>query len=250
MVKLLIAAVCLFLIQTAGRAEEPAADPIVAKITAAKDTFYAERDKAEQALIVLLEKKEASAKQAGDLKVIEAVRAESDAFRKEGILPKLVPLTVYEAAMKLARTKLENNYLAAIKDYIKQDKLDEAKILQTALDELRAGPKKNLVPNDPFPAKSVWVSEQGGEDSSVLTVLQRKEDKFEGQITSQKVDRLIFGTVSNGKVSWDAKDVKALKGSKGPNNVGTFETDEKGPLIKLRWYGGGKSGGSTYRLKK
>jgi hypothetical protein len=246
-----------------GFALEPQQDEIAKKITAAKDTFYAERDKAEQTLIDALMRKEATAKQAGDLKSLEAVRAELDAFRKEGKLPKLVPLTTYEMAMKSARTKLENVYLAAIKTYTQNDKIEQAKGVQTLLEEFRNpgskakqgdAPKLDPLPldsenpleiskpaesktsapppaivrpafgADPLQANTVWR----GTDNT-LTITERKDDQYRAVYTNGKsFERQVRGTIKDGKLTWVLKDVVAIKGQPGGDHYWVLERTDKG----------------------
>jgi len=253
--KLLLAAACLFLLQSASRADEPAADPIAAKITAAKDAFYAERDKADEALIKLLEKKEATAKQAGDLKTLEAVRAELEVFRNEGSLPKLVPLTIYDSSLKSARTKLENVYLGAIKTYTQKDKLDEAKALQKELDEFRAPKAVAEKPNaDPLQPNSVWVAIENGAEVSRMTIKQRDKESFVAEVISTKLnsEKVVTGNIKEGKISWLAKDSKVVKGKAGANEEGELAKDPAGYVLNMTWRGtaGGGSGKYQFRLVK
>jgi hypothetical protein len=244
--KLLIVAAYLFLVQATSRAEEPAADPITAKITAAKDAFYAERDKAEQALIVLLEKKEATAKQAGDIKTIEAVRAESEAFRNEGTIPKLVPLTTYDTAMNQARAKLENAYAAGIKAYTLADKITEAKELKKNLDEVLSVDKRPLPKEDPFQVNSVWVR-----PDYKLVVTQRQGERFLARYTGKRHDRIVSGTYKNGEVRWYRKEAKILQGDPDADHIGKLSKDDKGWKINFTWYENGqKKGTFTHRLDK
>lgn len=244
MQKLLLAAAFLVFVSSILQAEEPAADPIAAKITAAKDAYYAERDKAEQGLIVLLEKKETAAKQAGDLKAIEAVRAEAEAFRKDGKLPKLVPLTAYENAMNQAKTKLQAAYAAGIKSYALADKLEEAKALQKQLDAVLAvAPRRE---EDPFIVNSSWTR-PGGE--AKIVVLQRQGEKFIAKYTGNKTERLVTGTIKDRDIHWKGKDSKIIRGPADGDHDGKISKDEKGWKIDFTWYRGGEKVGSfTQRL--
>jgi len=244
--KLLLAAACLFLIPTVSHAQEPVPDPIAAKITAAKDAFYAERDKAEEVLLAALARKEAAAKQTGDIKTIETVRAETEAFRKEGTLPKSVPLTTYNTSMKTARTKLENVYLATIKTYTQADKIEEAKELQAELIKLQ-----QAIPNDPAPGpaanKNPTPGNFKGQSLRVLTFnirhaagengLQRVADVIKSVdadlVALQFVDRNVG---RSGKVDQAAELAKLTKldFSEFGNNL-KFGGGEFGNAIISRW---------------
>jgi hypothetical protein len=84
-----------------------------------------------------------------------------------------------------------------------------------------------------------------------LTVIERKGEKFLARFEDGGlVVREVTGTVKDGKVSWLAKDVRAIKGGAGGDNQGTIASDKDGDLINFVW-GDGKSvlGAFTLRLK-
>jgi len=112
--------------------------PAKAKVRIAKEAFYSDRDKAETALIGLLTRRLETAKKSGDLKTLEALQAELDTFRREGTLPKLVPIREYEIALKLARVKYENVMAAGVKTLTQSGSLEEAKELDQQLKEFQA----------------------------------------------------------------------------------------------------------------
>lgn len=112
-------------------------NPTQAKVRVAKEAYYADRDKAEAALMGLLTRRLETAKKSGDLKTLEALQAELDAFRAEGTLPKLVPIRDYEIALKLARVKYENVMTAGVKALTQAGSLEEAKELDQKLKEFQ-----------------------------------------------------------------------------------------------------------------
>jgi hypothetical protein len=204
-------------------------DPIPAKIAAAKDNFYAERDKAEKVLLDALARKENTVKQAGDLKALEAVRAEIQAFRQEGVLPKLIPTTVYATALKNAHAKLQNSYAEAIKAYTRTEQLDKAKEIQQQLDDLRV--EKNgskIVPAaDPLEVNSVW---QNSNLSTGLTIKNRKDESFQGMMLHGKTEREVLGTIKEGKIYWFLKT-----GDGGDHHYGVISKDDKGLKMDVTW---------------
>ena len=229
MCKLLLVAACLVFIQAASLAEEPMPDPIAAKITAAKDAYYAERDKADEALIKLLEKREAAAKQPGDLKALEAVRAEFEAFRKEGTLPKSVPIASYESSMKLSRIRLDSAFKSCIKDLIKSDRVEEAKEVQAQLETLVQAQYKNV---DPFQQNTLWIGNFNMLDMGIQ-VTHRDGEKFKARfVHGPDVIRDVIGTIKEGRFIWLANDVKAIKGGQGADFSGTVLFDLQGPFIE------------------
>lgn len=109
-----------------------------------------------------------------------------------------------------------------------------------------------VTPGDPsktklFKEKSVWKSE-----NMTLTVLKCNGEKFEARLElGDKISREIKGTIKDGKVSWLAKDVRAVKGNAGGDNSGTIATDKIGEKIDFVWHDdNGESGTFTLRLSK
>jgi hypothetical protein len=112
---------------------------------------------------------------------------------------------------------------------------------------------QDKAPADAFKVKSVWVDETDAEKS--LTVTEREGEKFKATFKyRKKIEREITGTIKAGKVSWLAKDVRAIRGDAGGDNQGTLGNDEKGDKIDFVWENpnrdvGGK-GKFTLRLEK
>jgi hypothetical protein len=235
MMKLLLTITCLISCCAAPAFAEDE-DPIAKKVAAAKETFYADRDKAEKQLLELMTRRENTAKQAGDLKNLEAIRAEIAAFRSEGTLPKFVSPKDYEMAMKLAKTKLENAYTAGIKSYTQADKLDQAKELQKSLDELNQTSKPvAAAPQDFFQPKTSWTNDKR---TIFLTVTERQGEDFKANYvmhTPQGKKRMtVNGKIKNGNISWDGKDAIEADGKPSIADVrGVLGKDENGNKIDL-----------------
>jgi hypothetical protein len=108
-------------------------------------------------------------------------------------------------------------------------------------------------PGDPsktklFKEKSVWTNE-----NITLTVLRVDGETFEATfvMAGDNIDREIKGTIKDGRVSWLAKDVHAVKGNAGGDNSGTIVTDRIGQKIDfVRRENNGESGRYTLRLSK
>ena len=109
-------------------------------------------------------------------------------------------------------------------------------------------PPKQAAPEDPFAEKSVWISTGG--IRTVLTVTERKAGTFKARFeVGPGIDRELSGTVKDGKVSWLAKDVKAIRGTPGGDNVGTLARDKDGDRIDFTWSAPGFAGG-TFVLRR
>jgi hypothetical protein len=225
-------------------------DPVEKKLATAKEEFEKSAGKARSGLLADLKKREETAQKAGDLKALEKVLAEAKAFEDSGELPKSVPLKTYESQMRMARAKLEEGYGAAVKQYTKDGKLALAKAVQQDLDEFKkGGPVVAAAPRDPFMVKSVWVNDNF---QSVLTVTERKGEKFTATfVLGDKMERVVTGSIKDGKISWLSKDVRAVRGNAGGDNHGTLGRDKIGDKIDFVWrQDNGANGTFTLRLSK
>jgi hypothetical protein len=132
----ILMAVCGSLICGIAAADE---DAVGKKLAAAKEEYEKVTVKARAGLLAVLKKQEEIAQKAGDLKTLEQVQAEAKSFENGGVLPKSVSTKVYESQMRTARTKLEEAYGAAVKQYTKDGKIALAKAVQQDLDEFKKG---------------------------------------------------------------------------------------------------------------
>ena len=104
-------------------------------------------------------------------------------------------------------------------------------------------------PADAFQTKSVWVS---NDQKMNLKVLERKGEKFTALfVVGDNLVREVSGTVKDGRLSWLAKDVKALKGGAGGDNQATITSDKDGDLLDFTWRAPSSdaSGAFVLRLK-
>jgi len=86
--------------------------------------------------------------------------------------------------------------------------------------------KPVTAPVSPFQSKSVWTDDTG---SKTLSVTELDGATFRGRFTiGTNYVRDVTGTFKDGKVSWLAKDVRAIKGGAGHDNHGTLSTDKLG----------------------
>jgi hypothetical protein len=142
--------------------------PTASKVRIAKDLYYADRDKAEAALISALTRRLEAAKKSGDLKTLEALQTELDAFRSAATLPKLVPVRDYETALKVARTKYENVMAAGVKALTQAGSLEEAKALDQQLKDFQASAVAAATAKEnAAPAKEVFSWNQFPDPSKI-----------------------------------------------------------------------------------
>lgn len=102
----------------------------------------------------------------------------------------------------------------------------------------------NSSADDAFRVGSVWQGEARFEDFK-LTVTKRTATRFTARFESKSWVRDVTGTASGSSVSWNANDVRAVKGSAGGDNTGTIVTDDEGIRINFTWRSGNNSGEFT-----
>lgn len=104
---------------------------------------------------------------------------------------------------------------------------------------------------DAFRANSVWENQAS---KLRLTVLEREGETFRARFVigddRNPLIREVAGTVRNGKVSWLARNVRALRGGVGGDNVGTLGKDRDGDKIDFAYTQGKTSGKFTLRLTR
>ncbi len=85
-----------------------------------------------------------------------------------------------------------------------------------------------------------------------LTVLERKGETFHARfVIGNSLERMVTGTVKDGKVSWLAKDVRVIKGGPGADNQATITRDKDGDLLNFTYGDKGRTiGAFVLRLKK
>jgi hypothetical protein len=100
------------------------ADMVKEKLFQAKKEYDAEVQKFKKSVTELLDKREDTARNSGNKKVVDQIKAERDAFERTGELPSTVPASLREP-LTAVRVKLDKTYAAVIKDYVRL-KMDDA----------------------------------------------------------------------------------------------------------------------------
>ena len=91
--------------------------------------------------------------------------------------------------------------------------------------------------SDRLPVGSIWVST---DSKTTLTIAKRTGDSFHATLAvGEHTRREIKGRVKGNQLSWRSKDVRAISGGKGGDNVGTIN----GEWIDLVWTTADEQGG-------
>ena len=222
-------------------------DPVRVKLDKAKVTFQTDMDKYRSAVSASFDKREEAARKKGDKKLVDQIKAERQTFEEKGELPNTAPAAV-KSQLSLARSSLEAAYKAAIRDYTRAKKDVEAAAVEKEYKELIKGIGVDAIASaDPFQPKSVWVSDP---PRRILSVMDRKDETFRARFQiGDIIEREVTGTFKDGKLSWRAKDVRAIKGDSGGHNYGTITTDMIGDKIEFVWQDD-KGGSGTFMLRR
>ena len=119
----------------------PASDDsatLAAELNSAKSTHEENISKAQDALLRQLDRTLESARQRGDLKKVESLTKQRDAFVDMGTLPTAIRTATFERGVKLSRRKLQQSYEEAVRGYTKANLIDEARSVQTELERFLA----------------------------------------------------------------------------------------------------------------
>jgi hypothetical protein len=103
----------------------------------ARQAYHAEIDKVDQDLTNALTKHELAARKVGDQKTVSDVKSARDAFEMRGEWPKIVEMDAERERVKDARARMQRAYDAAIRDFTKAGKDDDAKRVADELDTFK-----------------------------------------------------------------------------------------------------------------
>jgi formylglycine-generating enzyme required for sulfatase activity len=110
--------------------------------------------------------------------------------------------------------------------------------------------------SDTLKVGSVWIGDHERIQGDVretfpmtLTVLKREGEEFQARYEAKYRTFEIRGTIKNGKISWLAKDVKAIKGKPGHDTIGTIHRNEMSLRYSGLAYTDGKAESGTYTLR-
>lgn len=143
-----------------ARGDDP--DPVTAAYQKAKDAHQKELERLRKELLDALQKREDAARNDGNKKLVDQVKAEREAFEAGGALPKIVPTTGYRAGVKSANAGMLAAYKDAVKGYVKAKLDDKAAAAEAELKEfekdagLAKEPPPKAAPKEPYVVAS-WA---------------------------------------------------------------------------------------------
>jgi hypothetical protein len=129
------------------------ADPIKGKLDKAKAAFSAEQEKIRQDIGTYLDRREETARKAGDKKAVDLVKAERKAFEDNSELPATAP-RVAKQLLVTARAAMERAYSAAVKEFTRAKKDEAAGLVEKEFQAFAKG-------LDPLDTRGRWVHQKG-----------------------------------------------------------------------------------------
>jgi hypothetical protein len=210
------------------------------KLDEAKAAYEASSEKYRAAVGVWLDKRESSARDKGDKKLVDQVKAERQAFDERGELPPGAPV-VLKSRLASARSALDSAYKAAVREHTRAKRDEEAAAVEKEWDLFKAagvrpadaakcGEKYFKVFETPLSwhdAKKKCV-EMGGRLASIES---EEENVFVAELASKARVTAIWlgGSDEKQEGKWLWVDGQAMKYanwdrmSRQPNNAGGAE---------------------------
>jgi uncharacterized protein (TIGR03067 family) len=218
------------------------AEAVKEKLFQAKKAYDVEVQKFRKAVSDLLDKREVTARNAGDKKVVDQIKAEREAFEKNGEMPSMIPPNVQDP-LNAARMKLDKAYSTAVKEYVRL-KMDDAaeatekeqqafkkSSLETAADEQRFQGNWKCIRNQSLGKE--WSKEE-------LTASDLRMEVSGERLTTSRI-----AINDNGKLTIMDGKIRLIPDAK-PKQFDWQGTDPSG--IEIKWAGVYEFTGSKLRL--
>jgi hypothetical protein len=224
-------------------------ETIANELRSAKKDYAESVTEARDVVLAGLKKKMEAARKMGDLETLVQLEKENEEFDSKGAIPSSVSVGRFTSKIDLAQSRLINAYKNAIKESTKKGNITFAKSLQEELESYESrNPYLPLMWKDSFQVDSIWADDV---NSKTLTVTEREGNSFKANLRiSNRIERLVSGTIKNNEITWLRKDVQPIKGGQGDDNTGTIASDEFGERIDFTWQSSrGQKEQYTLRLK-
>lgn len=207
-----------------------------------------------------------STSKGGDLDAAVAVKQELDAAKgKSGtvtggkVTAELTTLkSSYEASVQAASESIQSRYITALgtlqDNFTKSGNLPAALAVRQEISATKPQtssgtanvpsqiPEAIVQTNDLIQPRSVWI----GDPNNILTITERQGENFRAKfLVGSNIIREVKGTIKDNKLTWYAKDVRAVQGGQGGDNFGTVNGDK----IDFVWRSDNGANG-TFALKQ
>lgn len=227
---------------------DPDALKIAGQVSEAVKTYDEKKQKFQEDVLNMFDKKETISRSKGDAKVLNQLKNEKDNFLKEGKDPTLFFITDQKRSLELAKLDMIKSYEKHIKvclekklDFEADELIKELNILKKEKEGEKPKPNNKTLPiktNDPLQSDSKWRDEK--DSKTLMTIVERNGQSFNGKFGDREINGKIIGL----KIFWLAKDSVAVgKKGVGHDNYGVLTKDKYGYKIDVKWGNPPKNGG-------
>lgn len=184
-------------------------DSIKTKLDKARSAYESEKEAIRKSILELFDKRETEAREKGDKKLVDLIKAERQVFEERPEIPKWVPLAIQRRAI-LARETMITAYQTAVKEFLKAKKDDEAALVEKELklfQEAGTTPVKPPVNPvaDSLQVGTLWSGTRVATNTIPwsLKVLRREGNRFSGEITIDKTRTyMVEGAINGEKITF------------------------------------------------
>ena len=218
---------------------------ILDQIAKSSKVFEVKKEEFKNEVLKLFEKKEQLARIKGDIKIVNQIKKEKDAFLNENKEPTLFFITDQKRALELAKTEIVKSYDNAVRECIRLKFDFEAEELIKELEDFKKGKTKEIKDSQSSSEKnkttyflpgSVWVTTKGKYAEFKVTEVNSGDSTFKAVFGLLEVR----GTVKDNEITWSSKDNAELKNLNQKNK--DFRGSIKGNLMVLEsFYSDSKS---------
>jgi len=233
----------------------PNASKILDQVSEAVKTYDAKKQKFQEDVLSMFDKKETISRSKGDIKILNQLKNEKDNFLKEGKDPTLFFITDQKRSLELAKLSLIKSYEKHIKecltlkfDFEADELVKELETLKNEKAEYKFKPniktnappinKNNIAKDgsfDPLQSNSVWINDK---KTWILTITERKGESFKAlwEQTPAKALREVNGKIKGPSIIWLSKDTLPIRNTNaGGDHFGTLKKDDTGYKIDFKF---------------
>jgi hypothetical protein len=222
--RLLPAFAVLFLVVGLCSARADEAEEVKEKLSQAKKTYDDELQKFKQAVTELLDKRKDDARQAGNKKLVDQIKAEREAFNKDSTPPATLTAAIRQQ-ITTARANLDKAYTAAVKGHVRLKMDTAAEVVEKEQREFQLtsallfGKHTHLTTLKPYNIST----EQHGFEHNIVLAVQGEETPHSMRLDPPTEGASQVGYILNGK--WSALRVRV--------GVPRFKDTVKPPVSEL-----------------
>jgi uncharacterized protein (TIGR03067 family) len=215
------------------------AEAVKEKLFQAKKAYDVEVQKFKKAV---LDKREDTARKGGDKKLVDQIKAEREAFEKNGEIPSMIPPNVREP-VNAARMKLDKAYSTAVKEYLRLKMDDAADATEKEQQEFKKGGLETAT--DEQRLQGNWKCIRNQSNGKEWSKEELIASNFRMEVSAERLTTSRIMIDGNGKLGITDGKIRLIPDAK-PKQFNWQGTDAAG--IEIKWAGLYEMTGSKLRL--